>query len=222
MKKTTDPKIKGKEKPKTISVFDASGKEIDQIKINEDLFTIDINGKVLYQAVNMYLANQRQGNAKTKTRKEVSGGGIKPWRQKGTGRARVGSIRSPLWRHGGIVFGPIPRDYSYDLPKKVKTLALRNSIASKMLNSNLIVVDEIDIKEPKTKHINAMLEGFKINESCLLCTTTQDKNIYLASRNIPNLTFKIAKDVNALDLMRNKKLLATKKAFELLCQRVKI
>jgi len=144
-----------------IPIYNMKGKEVESFTLNRKLFDGKVNKALLYQAVLMYNANQRQGSAATKTRGEVSGGGKKPWRQKGTGRARAGSTRSPLWRHGGTVFGPHPRDYSYSLPRKIKRRALLASINSKIRENKIMGIDSVDIEEAKTKKFQAVLDALK-------------------------------------------------------------
>ena len=139
--------------PITLPVYNTEGKEIDTVKLDSSVFDGDVNLPAIYQAVNAFRANQRKGLAATKTRGEVSGGGKKPWKQKGTGRARVGSTRSPLWRHGGVVFGPHPRNFSYVLPAKIRNLALKSGLNSKLKENNLLVLENLKVEKPKTKEV---------------------------------------------------------------------
>jgi large subunit ribosomal protein L4 len=169
----------------------------------------------------MYNANRRQGNADTKTRGEVSGGGKKPFRQKGTGRARAGSTRSPLWRHGGTIFGPHPRDYSYDLPKKVKRLAFLSSINSKLGDEKIIGIDSVTIDEPKTKKFVAILEALKLEGKSLFVFDAMDDKLKLASRNVPDVDLKNYKDVNTMDILSCDTVVMSKEALDKLPERFK-
>jgi len=207
---------------KTLPVYNTEGKEIDTVKLNSSVFDGTVNEAAIYQAVCAYRANQRFGLAATKTRGEVSGGGRKPWRQKGTGRARVGSIRSPLWRHGGVVFGPHPRDFYYKLPKKIKNLALKSSLNDKMNAKNIIVLDDIGLNSPKTKEMAKIFSNFKIDaHKLLLLLDKMDTNLKLASRNIKSLSVNLAKDTHAYEVMNSQKVLITKKGLDSLTNRLK-
>ena len=157
-----------------IEIYNIKGKSVGKIELDKDIFNGKVNEPILHQVIRMYEANQRQGTASTKTRSEVSGGGRKPWKQKGTGRARAGTIRSPLWRGGGIVFGPHPRDYSYQVPKSVKRLALISSLNAKLNDKNMIVIDEIKLDKAKTKEIAAALRNLKAEKKPLL--VLEEKN----------------------------------------------
>ncbi len=150
--------------PITLPIYSMEGKEVDSIELDTSIFSELINTGAIYQTVNAYRANQRKGLAATKTRGEVSGGGKKPWKQKGTGRARAGSTRSPLWRHGGVVFGPHPKDFSLDIPKKIKKVALRSVVYQKIRQNSFIVVDELKFKDQKTKEAARVLVNLKINQ----------------------------------------------------------
>ncbi len=160
----------------TLPIYNTEGKEIDSLKLDKTVFDGTINTACLYQAVNAYRANQRKGLASTKTRGEVSGGGRKPWRQKGTGRARVGSIRSPLWRHGGVIFGPHPRHFYYNLPKKLKVLALKSSLNAKVKENSLIVLDGINLEIPKTKEASKILSPYSDALETLKITDAASKS----------------------------------------------
>jgi large subunit ribosomal protein L4 len=202
------------------------GKEIDQIKLDTAVFDGAINKGALYQAVNAYRANQRQGLAATKTRGEVSGGGRKPWRQKGTGRARVGSTRSPLWRHGGVVFGPHPRDFSYALPKKIKSLALKSSLNAKVKENNFIVVDALKTETNKTKEAAKIFSNLKLNSrkdtrKTLLLLDKIDNNLKLSLANLNFLGFNLAKDTNVYEVLAARKLVITRDALGILTKRIK-
>ncbi|MBL7069522.1 MAG: 50S ribosomal protein L4 [Candidatus Omnitrophica bacterium] len=195
-------------------VRDTSGKKVDTISLKSRLFDGEVNLPLLQQVVLMYQANQRSGTASCKTRAHVSGGGKKPWRQKGTGRARTGSIRNPLWRGGGVIFGPHPRDFSYTLPQKLKKKALKSSLNEKLLAKNLIIVNAIKLEGPKTKKFSSILEllGIKDRESAIVIIQDLDINIKLASRNIPNISIKTFNNINAMDVLRHNKLIIQQSA----------
>lgn len=208
----------------TLPIYNTEGKEIDKINLDPKVFDGKVNNSVLYQVVLNYRANQRRGYASTKTRGEVSGGGRKPWRQKGTGRARVGSIRSPLWRGGGVVFGPHPRDYSYRLPHKIKLLALRSSLNVKLKENNIVVLDDIKIDKPKTKEIITILSNLKsqignLSEPKLLLLDKNDKTLRLITNNIKFLKINLAKDTHAYEILRARKVIITKEGLKQLTDR---
>ncbi len=196
------------------------GKKAGEIKLSEELFDQDINKAVLHQAMVMYQANKRSGTASTKTRKEVRGGGKKPWRQKGTGRARTGSIRNPVWRGGGIIFGPHPRDYSYNMPSGTKKAALKSSLNAKLASDALHVLDKVELAEPKTKLFQKVLDNLKIKASALVILDKVDENIKRATRNIPRLTVKRDQDANAMDVLRHSELIITESALKNLQKRL--
>lgn len=196
------------------------GKKVGEIKLDESLFDYNVNKAVLHQAVVMYGANKRSGTASTKTRKNVSGGGKKPWRQKGTGRARTGSIRNPIWRGGGIVFGPHPRDYSYNIPSGIKKVALKSSLNVKLADEALHVLDKVELGEPKTKLFQKVLDNLKIKTSALVILDKVDENIKRATRNIPLLTVKRDRDANAMDVLSHTKLIITESALKNLQKRL--
>jgi len=196
------------------------GKEVENIDIPDDLFGEKINTDVIHQAVIMYQASLRQGNASTKERGDVSGGGRKPYRQKGTGRARAGSSRSPLWKGGGVTFGPHPKDYSYSIPKKIKKIALRESLNAKIKSNNIICIDDIKETLSKTKEFNELLKIF--NLKCkILAIFGDNESISKVSQNIPFINLMRWEDINAYDVLRNKKILITKSALNNLINRVK-
>lgn len=199
-----------------IAVYNTKGQSVGKIELDKSIFNGEVNEAVIYQAIKMYEANLRQGTASTKTRSEVSGGGKKPWKQKGTGRARAGTIRSPLWRGGGIVFGPKPRDYSYSLPKKVKRLALISSLNSKFNDNELLVLEDVKITEPKTKQVTAVLKNLKVDGKSLLVLDDRDEMLIRAARNIPELLLRDFKALNAYEIIKQHKLILTKKALEAL------
>lgn len=203
----------------SIPVYNSKGKEVGQFSLNKELFDGIVNKGLLYQAVVMYSAKKRQGNASTKTRGDVSGGGKKPWRQKGTGRARSGSSRSPLWRHGGSVFGPHPRDYSYSIPKKMKRLALLSSINSKLADNKMIGIDSIDIAEPKTKNFAAIMGALKLAGKALFVVDKAQPNVVRASRNIANASLKDYRDFNTMDVLGCNTVVIQKAALEKLPER---
>ena len=216
------PKTKDK-KPKaaSIPIFNAKGEEVERYELNKDLFTGEVDKKILYQVTLMYNANQRRGTASTKTRSDVSGGGKKPWRQKGTGRARAGSIRSPLWRGGGKVFGPHPRDFHYDLPKKIKRLALLSSLNSKLIEEKLLGIDAITIDEPKTKKFKSIMDALKLKGKSLFVLDDIDGKIRTASRNLQEALVRNYKDFNTMDVLAHDNVVMTKAALEKLPERFK-
>jgi large subunit ribosomal protein L4 len=180
-------------------------------------FTPEVSDSTIYESVVNYLANQRQGTHATKTKGLVSGGGKKPWRQKHTGRARAGSIRSPLWRGGGIIFGPQPRDYSYSMPKSAKRVAFFKALSRKIKDGEAIVLDSLTLSAPKTKEMASLLKGLGLDgKSVLVMTAQYDNTIRLASRNIPTLSVVSAKDVNTYELLTHDIVLTTKEALTLL------
>ena len=210
----------------TLPIYNIEGKEIDTLKLNAKVFDGTINTGSLYQTINAYRANQRRGLAATKTRGEVRGGGKKPWKQKGTGRARVGSTRSPLWRHGGVVFGPHPRDFSVRLPKKIKILALKASLNNKVKENNFMILDSFKIANPKTKEVIKILLNLKAvskenkKNRVLLLLDKIDNNLKLALRNIRFLNVDLAKDAHAYEIVACKKLIITKDGLKDLMDRL--
>ncbi|MCI4445058.1 MAG: 50S ribosomal protein L4 [Candidatus Aminicenantes bacterium] len=203
-----------------LQVLDQSGKPVRDLNLPEEVFSYPVKEHLVYEAVLNYLANQRQGTAATKTRAEVSGGGRKPWRQKGTGRARAGSVRSPLWRHGGTIFGPRPRDYSYAIPKKARRNALKSALAAKLSENLLLVVDQINISQPKTKEAANWLKGLKI-ESALIVDDRQNENLFRAVKNIPEVKAVDDKQLNVYDILRYRWLVFSQKAFNSLVEKLK-
>jgi large subunit ribosomal protein L4 len=197
-----------------VALFDQKGSKVSDIELNESVFGIEPNKHVLFEAVVMQRASQRQGTHKTKIRSEVAGGGRKPWRQKGTGRARQGSIRSPQWRGGGTVFGPTPRSYSYKLPKKVRRLAIKSALSSKVLDENIIVLESLAFDTPKTKDFKGVLQALSIDSKALIVTADLDENVALSGRNIPGVTILTAEGINVLDVLNHDKLILTKAAVE--------
>ncbi len=196
-----------------VALLNNKGEKIEDIKLNKELFGIEPNNKVLYDAVILARASLRQGTHSTKTRDEVSGGGRKPWKQKGTGHARAGSIRAVQWRGGGIAFGPHPRDYSKKQNRKERRLALKSAIVSKV--ADFIVIDEIKLATPKTKDFIELLTTLKLNETKTLVVVKElDENLILASRNLQKLAVIEAREINVLDLVAANKVLITKDALE--------
>jgi len=205
----------------SLPMYTSKGKEEGKFELDKELFTGIVNKGVIYQFLMMYNANQRRGTASTKTRANVSGGGKKPFKQKGTGKARAGSTRSPLWRHGGIVFGPHPRDFHYDIPKKVKKLALISSLNSKIAEDKWIGIDSIDLPEVKTKHFQAIIDALKLNGKSLFVLEGPDEKVKRASRNIENIFIKNYRDFNTKDVMACDTVIMSKAALEKLPERLK-
>ncbi len=199
-----------------LSLYNVKGEEIGKVEVADSLLKEKVNKQLLFDAVQSYLANQRLGTASTKTRGEVSGGGRKPWRQKGTGRARAGTIRSPLWRGGGIVFGPHPRNYSFSIGKKAKKKAIKGAFLLKMKEGKVKIVDALPMNVPKTKEMLAYLENIKEAKTALIITSDVDnyKNIYLAARNIPGVSAQRIDYVTVYELLRYEELIVTKAAFD--------
>ncbi|WP_042353181.1 50S ribosomal protein L4 [Bacillus massiliigorillae] len=197
-----------------VTLFDQKGSNVGEIELNESIFGIEPNQSVLFDAIVMQRASLRQGTHKVKNRSEVAGGGRKPWRQKGTGRARQGSIRSPQWRGGGTVFGPTPRSYAYKLPKKVRRLALKSALATKVQEANILVLESLSFEAPKTKEFVAFLNNLSVDTKALIVTANVDETVALAARNIPGVTVVEAAGINVLDLVGHNKLIITKAAVE--------
>jgi large subunit ribosomal protein L4 len=185
-----------------VEVVNLNREKVGEMELADEVFAARVNRALLYEAVRHYLAGRRAGTHKTKVRSEVSGSGKKPWRQKGTGRARVGSIRSPLWRHGGTVHGPQPRDYSYHLPKKMLLGALRSALTAKVAEQKLTVVDALRMDSHKTRDFRRVLERFEIDRSVLLVDTAEDRNLLLSRRNLQNVGFRLAREVHPYDLLQ--------------------
>ncbi len=198
-----------------IEVKDINNNVVEKVTLPESIFGLEVKTALLHEAVVNYLANQRQGTHATKTRGMVRGGGRKPWRQKHTGRARHGSIRSPLWRGGGVVFGPQPRDYSYEMPKKQRRLALKTALSAKLKDGELIVVDKISFEQPKTKEMVSLLKSLGLNgNSVLIVTADKDENVYLSARNIPGVTVMRAMDLNTYQVLVHQRVVLTKDALQ--------
>ncbi|WP_433746260.1 50S ribosomal protein L4 [Falsibacillus pallidus] len=197
-----------------VALFNQSGSKVGDIDLKDSVFGIEPNNHVLFEAVIMQRASLRQGTHKVKGRSEVAGGGRKPWRQKGTGRARQGSIRSPQWRGGGTVFGPVPRSYSYKLPKKVRRLAIKSALSSKVMEENIVVLEALAFNAPKTKEFAAVLKSLSVNTKALVITDGLDENVALSARNLQGITVVEANSVNVLDVLGHDKVIMTKAAVE--------
>jgi large subunit ribosomal protein L4 len=197
-----------------VALLNQTGSNVGEIELNDSVFGIEPNQHVLFDAVIMQRASLRQGTHKVKSRSEVAGGGRKPWRQKGTGRARQGSIRSPQWRGGGIVFGPTPRSYAYKLPKKVRRLAIKSALSSKVIDNNIVVLEDLAFNAPKTKEMTAVLKGLSVEKKALIVTADNNENVALSARNIPGVTVVTANGVNVLDVLNHEKLIMTKEAVQ--------
>jgi len=196
-----------------IPVYSKEGEKIDNLQLDDKKFGGPIRNKLLRDAITMYEANKRQGTACTKTRGEVAGGGRKPWVQKHTGRARAGSIRSPLWKGGGVSFGPRPRDYSYAIPKKARKLALYTALSAKVRDNELVVIDNLNFDIPKTKQMVGILKALNIdNSSCLIVIPKANENVWKSARNIPSVKIMTSTELNAYEILRPKKVLLTKEA----------
>ena len=196
-----------------VSVFDMQGKEVGKMDLNDAVFGVEINEHLLHLAVVAQLANKRQGTQKALTRAEVSGGGRKPWRQKGTGHARQGSIRAPQWKGGGVVFAPVPRDYTTTMNKKEKRAALKSALTNAVQENKLIVVDEIKFDEIKTKNFQSMLNALKVEKAFVLLDSN-DKNTVLSARNIADIKTAGVNELNVYDVLKYQTVVATKAAVE--------
>ena len=195
-----------------VDLYNMDGKVIGDIELSENIFGTEVNEDVLYLAVESYLANQRQGTQSTKTRTEVSGGGVKPWKQKGTGRARQGSIRAPQWIKGGIALGPKPRTYTIKLTKKVKRLALKSALSSKVIDNNVVVLDEINFSEIKTKNMVNVLNNLKLETNALIVLGDKNENVVRSAKNIPNVKTAYVNTINVYDIIKYNKFIVTKEA----------
>ena len=192
-----------------IDVYNMQGKKVSDIELNENIFGIKPNEKVVHTALVNYMANQRQGTANTKTRAEVSGAGRKPWKQKGTGRARQGSIRAPQWFKGGIALGPKPRDYRYTINKKERRLAIKSVLSSKVLENNLVVVDKLELDEIKTKNMVNVLENLKVEGKTLIILPEKNLNVQKSAKNIEGVKTGLVNTINVYDLLKYNKLILT-------------
>ena len=196
-----------------VSVYNIEGKEVGTIELNDAIFGVEVNEHLVHMAVVNQLANNRQGTQKAKTRSEVSGGGRKPWRQKGTGHARQGSTRAPQWTGGGVVFAPVPRDYSFKMNKKEKRAALKSALTSKVQDQKLIVVDELKLDEIKTKALATVLKNIKA-EKALVVLNEKDDNVILSARNIPDAKTALTNTINVYDVMNAGTVVLTKAAVQ--------
>ena len=194
-----------------VSVYNMEGKEVGTIELNDAVFGVEVNEHLVHMAVVQQLANNRQGTQKAKTRSEVSGGGRKPWRQKGTGHARQGSTRAPQWTGGGVVFAPVPRDYSFKINKKEKRAALKSALTSKVQGSSLIVVDELKFDEIKTKNFTNVMNNLKV-EKGLVVIADNDTNVVMSARNVADVDTTLVNTINVYDVMKAKTVVLTKAA----------
>lgn len=197
-----------------VTLYKQDGTQAGDIELADAIFGIEPNTHVLHEAVVMQQASLRQGTHKVKGRSEVRGGGRKPWRQKGTGRARQGTIRAPQWVGGGTVFGPTPRSYSFKLPKKVRRLAIKSALSSKVLENDILVLEALVLSTPKTKELVSILKGLNVEKKALIVTADDNEAVALSARNIPGVTVVTATGVNVLDVLNHDKLLVTKEAVE--------
>ncbi|SHH45734.1 50S ribosomal protein L4 [Tepidibacter thalassicus] len=197
-----------------IDVLNINGEKVDEIVLSDNVFGVEINEHVLYEVVKNQLANKRQGTQSAKTRSEVRGGGRKPWRQKGTGRARHGSIRSPQWIGGGTVFAPKPRNYRYTLPKKVRRLAMKCALSSKVQNGELIVLDSLNMDAPKTKEFAKILANLKVNKKALVVLGDKNENVIKSARNIQGVQTALVNTINVYDILKYDAFIITKDAVQ--------
>lgn len=195
-----------------VNVYNMLGELVEEMELSEDVFGVEINQHVVWEVVKNQLANKRQGTQSAKTRAEVRGGGRKPWRQKGTGRARQGSTRSPQWKGGGVVFAPKPRDYSYSVPKKVRRLALKSALTSKVQNNEIIVVDSIKFDAPKTKEMINLLTKLNADKKALIVMDTKDANLIKSANNIPTVATALVNTINVYDILKYNSFIITKDA----------
>ncbi len=195
-----------------VTVYDMAGKSVGEMNLSDAVFGIEPNVAVMHAAVVNFLANQRQGTQSTLTRSEVRGGGRKPWRQKGTGHARQGSIRAPQWRHGGIALGPKPRDYSYSLNRKVKRLAIKSAFSSKVLDNDIIVVDNIEVAEYRTKTVVGMLAALGAGKKALIVMPEKNEKLIKSASNIPGVKTALVNTLNTYDILNSDKLIIAKDA----------
>lgn len=197
-----------------VTLYNQTGSQVGEIELNDSVFGIEPNNHVMTEAVIALRASARQGTHKTKNRSEVRGGGRKPWRQKGTGRARQGSIRAPQWRGGGTVFGPVPRSYAYKLPKKVRRLAIKSALSSKVIENSLVVLEDLKFEAPKTKDFVAVLKNLSVDSKALVVTSAENENAFLSGRNIPGVKVVAANEFNVIDVLGHDTLIMTKDAVE--------
>jgi large subunit ribosomal protein L4 len=201
-----------------VDVIDINNNKVGEALLADEIFGVKVKPLVIHEVVKMQLANRRSGTASTKGRSLVSGGGRKPWRQKGTGRARAGSIRSPLWRGGGTVFGPVPRDYFYLVPKKVRRSALKSALTQKLKENKLVVIDAINLEDIKTKKFVALMKTLNINNALII--DKENKNLQLSARNVPNFKVLKPEGLNVFDIMTHEFLVLTKPSLECIEKRL--
>jgi len=197
-----------------LSVHNIKGENVGEVFLKENIFSAKVNKYLVHQAVKRYLANKRRGTASTKNRSAVRGGGAKPWKQKGTGRARAGTNSSPIWVGGGVVFGPAPRDYSFSLPKKMKVAALKSALSDKLGNKEIIIVDKLVLEESKTSKMVQILKSLQAFKKPLIIVENEDKNIARAAKNIKGTQVLPVSKINTYDLVNHKKIIITKKALK--------
>ena len=195
-----------------VNVYNMQGEVVEEMELSDTIFGIEINEHAVYEVVKNQLANKRQGTQSAKTRAEVRGGGRKPWRQKGTGRARQGSIRSPQWKGGGVVFAPKPRDYSYSVPKKVKRLALKSALTAKVNDNEIIVVDEFKLGAPKTKEMKQILANLNSDRKALIVTDVKNTDVMRSAKNMPYVATTIVSTLNVYDILKYNSFIITKEA----------
>ncbi len=195
-----------------VALYNMEGSQVGELTLSDAVFGQEVNASVLHQVVVNYLANQRQGTQSTKTRAEVRGGGIKPWRQKGTGRARQGSIRAPQWVKGGIALGPKPRDYSYTLNKKVKRVAMRSALSAKVAENEIVVLDDLSLSEIKTKAVAELLKKLQVNGKALIVTNEKNDTVVRSARNIKGVCATFTGSLNVYDILNHEKFIITKDA----------
>ncbi len=196
-----------------VSVYNMEGKEVETIDLSDAVFGVEVNEHLVHMAVVQQLANKRQGTQKAKTRSEVSGGGRKPWRQKGTGHARQGSTRSPQWKGGGVVFAPVPRDYSFKMNKKEKRAALKSALTSRVLDDKLIVIDELRFNEIKTKNFKKVMDNLNVAKAYVVINENDEK-VVLSARNLPNVQTALTSTINVYDIMKGGTVILTKDALK--------
>ncbi len=194
-----------------VSVYNMEGREVETIDLSDDIFGVEVNEHLVHMAVVQQLANKRQGTQKAKTRSEVSGGGRKPWRQKGTGHARQGSTRAPQWKGGGVVFAPVPRDYSFKMKKKEKRAALKSALTSRVQENKLIVIDELKFDEIKTKNFKAVMDNLKVAKAYVVLNSNDEK-VVMSARNLPNVQTALTNTINVYDVMKGGTVILTKDA----------
>lgn len=197
-----------------VALYNVEGKEVGEMELSENIFGANVNVEAMHQIVKMLLANRRQGTQSALTRAEVRGGGIKPWKQKGTARARHGSIRSPQWTHGGIVFAPKPRSYRYTVPKKIKRIAMKSALSSKVVDNDIIVLDQLNFDAIKTKQVANMLENLKVDSKVLIVLAEKNENVEKSARNIEGVKTAFVNTINVYDILKYDKFIITKEAVE--------